>query len=473
MRTGRYEQAQNLLIVLACLLYFTSYFARLNYGVAMAEILSSTGLGKEEAGLVGSVMFVSHGAGQLLSGVLADRKAPGILILCGLMGTAACNLFFPLFDSFVPFAILWGINGIAQAMFWPPLMKILATYLPSDRLIYACSAVTVAMQISTTLLYFFVPLLLLRYDWRSVFYLGGLLELLTIGIWIPGYRWVRRWGRSSSRELRDAVAGSEEAKRKEPAGDGDGSKRGQRRSAEGYRNAVQRGNLLLSCGMPALLLAIVANGFLRDGITTWMPVFLTEKYGLTEAVSIFMNLALPAGGIATVYIVAAIRKRWLRDEARGAGMFFAIGTVFCLLLYAGLESGAFFALFCTAMVTAMMHGANLMLISYLPLRFRGQGAVATVSGLTSAFTYVGSALSTYVFALLANGLGWAGSVPVWGAIGFCGWLCCFLIRKRWAAFCAEDTAPAGEAGRQDGSASGADAECARMGEKSGSACSDK
>ena len=58
------------------------------------------------------------------------------------------------------------------------------------------------------------------------------------------------------------------------------------------------------------------------------------------------------------------------------------------------------------LITGCTYGVNLMLISRLPKYFAGLGMVSTVSGLLNAFTYVGSAVSTYAFGAVAESSGW-------------------------------------------------------------------
>jgi OPA family glycerol-3-phosphate transporter-like MFS transporter len=73
-----------------------------------------------------------------------------------------------------------------------------------------------------------------------------------------------------------------------------------------------------------------------------------------------------------------------------------------------LTSGinAILSVFLFAILSGCMSGVNMMLICIVPRFFKKGGKVSSVSGILNACTYVGSALSTYGIAILAEGSGW-------------------------------------------------------------------
>ena len=45
--------------------------------------------------------------------------------------------------------------------------------------------------------------------------------------------------------------------------------------------------------MALVMVAIVLQGALRDGVTTWMPSFISETFHLSSEVSILSGVCLP------------------------------------------------------------------------------------------------------------------------------------------------------------------------------------
>lgn len=410
---------------LACLLYFTSYITRLDYNAALADIVESTSLGKAEAGIASTALFFAYGVGQIASGFLGDRIRPDRLITAGLITTAVCNLLLPFFDTVVPMAAVWAVNGLAQAMFWPPLLKILIRYVPKEKFASACFLVVAASQVATVVIYLLVPLVIVTLNWRSVFYIASGFALVTAAVWCAGFAAVSRAGRG---DTADAIAGAHDtAPETDAAAD----------AAAAETDAappVRLMSVLWGCGIAGILIAIAAQGFLKDGITTWMPTYISETFGLETSMSILMNVVLPVVSILGIYLITTLYRRFCRNEVRVAAVCFALAAPLALVLYFFADYSAVLSLVLSALVVCLMHGVNLVLISYAPGRFARLGKVSTVSGITNAATYVGSGLSSYGMAAIAETLGWADTVLCWVFIAVSGAGAALLSVRPWKRF---------------------------------------
>ena len=73
---------------LCCLVYFSSYMTRINYGAAVAEIILSLGITKAMASMAVTGSFITYGAGQIFSGVVGDHIKPKTMIFFGLLVTS-------------------------------------------------------------------------------------------------------------------------------------------------------------------------------------------------------------------------------------------------------------------------------------------------------------------------------------------------------------------------------------------------
>lgn len=410
---------------LACLLYFTSYITRLDYNAALADIVENTSLGKAEAGIASTALFFAYGVGQIASGILGDRLRPQRLILAGLLTTAACNLLLPFFDTVVPMSIVWAVNGLAQAMFWPPLLKILTRYVPKEKFASSCFLVITASQAATVLIYLLVPLVIVTLNWQSVFYVAAGFALVTTAVWCAGFAAVSRAGRGG---MADAIAGAHgTAPETDAAADAAATE-------TDAAPPVRLMSVLWSCGIAGIFIAIAAQGFLKDGITTWMPTYISETFGLETSMSILMNVVLPVVSILGIYLITTLYRRFCRNEVRVAAVCFALAAPLALVLYFFADYSAVLSLVLSALVVCLMHGVNLVLISYAPGRFARLGKVSTVSGITNAATYVGSGLSSYGMAAIAESLGWANTVLCWVFVAAAGALAALLSVRRWKRF---------------------------------------
>ena len=146
------------------------------------------------------------------------------------------------------------------------------------------------------------------------------------------------------------------------------------------------------------MLAIVLHGILRDGITTWMPVYISETFGLSNSVSILTAAVLPVFSILSIYLASALLER-LRNEFTASALLFGAAAACSALLVFLYQHGPVPSVILMTLTAGCMYGINLFLISRLPAHFSRFGKVATVSGILNASTYVGSSLSAWLFGM--------------------------------------------------------------------------
>ena len=412
---GKKGYSKNGIIALCCMVYFVSYFSRKDFAAVMAGMIYDGAVSRTNAGLIGTMLFAFYGAGQLISGYLGDKIKPKYLLLMGLSVTALCNTLMPLIPDSAMIAV-WGLNGLAQAMLWPPIVKILSTHLDHKTYVTANLLVTSAAHVATVLLYAYVPLCLSFMSWQTVFYTASSLALCSIVIFAIAMRIVLP--KETEKEAittmtkASAVSATEEQK---------------------CDNIL---TVLRKSGIFTVFVCIIVVGFLRDGIESWLPMLYSEAFGKDVSESTLVSIILPISSIISISVVTALhRKGVLRNEVSGSALLFlfALALAIPLVFFVTME-GVFFrisALLLTALICASMHGINFLLISCLPGRFATIGRSATVSGVCNSCVYIGAAISTYGIALLSEQKGWSITVLSWCVIIAVGILFAFLSYKKY------------------------------------------
>lgn len=392
-----------ILTVAVCLVYFTSYITRLNFSAVMVEIIASSALTLEQAGMVGTALFCTYGLGQLFSGVLGDKFPSFAIILIGVFVAAICNFCFPIATTPWLMTAIWALNGFAQSMLWPPLVRTLSERLSQKNYSKVCVLVTVAAHAATISIYLLVPLCLKVFSWKSVFFFSGgfavAVVLLCVSL-IPFF---------PKRQPRETLTQSEPLA-----------------PLVSPKNKSSLFKTLVSCGFLTILPAIAAQGLLRDGIITWMPVYLTEVFGFSTSQSILTNLLLPVLSIVGVTLSTLLYHKFFRNELKESVVLFGISGLLMAILLPLSSASSWLAVVVAALVTACTHGINFMLVCNLPARFRASGKVSTVSGITNAFTYIGSALASYGLAVLIQRFGWNTMIGCWAVTAVLGFLFCLL-----------------------------------------------
>lgn len=385
----------------------------------MAGMISENVIDKVDGGYIGMSLFFCYGVGQVVSGYLGDKLRPKYMIIFGMSTACLCNLAMPLVGSTLLMTVVWAINGFAQAMLWPPIVKLLSENLDGEAFIKSNLFVTVAAHAATILLYLFVPICLRFWQWETVFYTASALAFLSVPVFAIILKILIADG------VRDAVY-VPEAKDSSPASNLAISERGYLR-------------LLRQAGIIPVFLCIVMMGFLRDGIDSWLPTLYTEVFSQEASVSILISVVIPVFSILmTTAATVAHRRAFFANEVRSALVLFASCIAVGILLYflmpidAPAANIACFIL--AALMSGFMHGCNFMLISCLPGRFARVHRAATTSGFCNACVYIGAAISMYGIALIAQHFGWTVTILSWVIVALLGVLFSILSLPRYSRF---------------------------------------
>lgn len=174
------------LTLLCSLVYFVSYMTRVNYAAVLVEIVAAEGYSKTAVSVALTGLFITYGAGQLISGYLGDRLPPRLIIAGGLGLSAVMNLLIPLCTGTFGMTVVWCVNGFAQAMMWPPLVKILVSMLQAQDYQRASVKVSWGGAFGTMAVYLLAPLLIAISGWRALFYMTSGIAICMTLVWLRG-----------------------------------------------------------------------------------------------------------------------------------------------------------------------------------------------------------------------------------------------------------------------------------------------
>ncbi|MBR5411084.1 MAG: MFS transporter [Clostridia bacterium] len=409
-----------LLSILCPLIYFASYLTRKNYGVIMTAIIENEGMADDVAGFIETLALISYGAGQVISGILGDKFKPQNIIVCGLSTTIACNLLMPLCPYNYLREIVWFINGFAQSMLWPPLVRIMAETMDSRTYSRVCANVNVAGIGGTIFLYLSYPLIWQKLfgvnGWRATFFSSAVLCGVVLTVWLFGLRAIRSDERISFNKR----------KREEAANEAGGKKLSLR--------------LILGSGFVLIALGIILQGMLRDGITDWDPKMISDTFGITADKAILKAVILPVIGVVSLKLVGFINERFVKDEVRAAGLTFVMALACLTTLFFFHDKNEYLTLALSAVSVGLMHAINFFLICIVPLKFEKFGVVSTMSGVINSLTYVGSAAALYGFGFISETTGnnWRIVIGAWAMIAALGVAMCFAAIRPWKKFQTEE-----------------------------------
>lgn len=382
-------------------LYLISYVTRINYGAVISEICAAENMQKSLVSLALTMSAVTYGTGQLISGFLGDRLNPKRLIFGGLLLTAATNLIIPVCTSPYQMAAVWAVNGFAQAFMWPPLVKIMATLFTSEDYKKACVIVTWGSSFGTIAVYALSPVCISLFGWRGVFVVSAFFAVLMSVIWMKKCRFEN----GSTHFVTNKITETNEK--------------------FGVKYLVLMG---------LIMFAIVLQGILRDGVTTWMPSYISETFNLDRRAAILTGVILPVFSIGAIQLTSVIYRKFIKSELMLASVVFFAGFISALLLFSVNGKSAPFSILFSAVLTACMYGVNIVMTCMVPPYFAKYGNISFMSGLLNFCTYIGSAASGAGLALFSEKFGWSATIVLWAVIALAGGLICLAVTKPWNKF---------------------------------------
>lgn len=382
-------------------LYLISYVTRINYGAVISEICAAENMQKSLVSLALTMSAVTYGTGQLASGFLGDRLNPKKLIFGGLLLTAATNIAIPFCTSPYQMAAVWAVNGFAQAFMWPPLVKIMATLFTSEDYKKACVIVTWGSSFGTIAVYALSPVCISLFGWRGVFAVSAFFAVLMSVIWMKKCRFEN----GSTHFVTNKITETNEK--------------------FGVKYLVLMG---------LIMFAIVLQGILRDGVTTWMPSYISETFNLDRRAAILTGVILPVFSIGAIQLTSVIYRKFIKSELMLASVVFFAGFISALLLFSVNGKSAPFSILFSAVLTACMYGVNIVMTCMVPPYFAKYGNISFMSGLLNFCTYIGSAASGSGLALFSEKFGWSATIVLWAVIALAGGLICLAVTKPWNKF---------------------------------------
>ncbi len=370
------------IVILCAFVYFVSYLGRLSFSSVTVELILSEGYSKALIAIPLTGLSITYGLGQLISGYLGDRISPEKMMFTGLLMTAAMNFTIPFISaSIVAMTVVWCINGFAQAMMWPPLVKILTTRLSPEAYHKNVVYIGWGSSLGTIVIYLFAPFAISVANWKAVFFFASAISITLAIVWIKTvYK-------------AEAIEQKEENKPK---------------ASTSFKKKPFHSFALILLIM--IFASIAMQGILRDGIANWMPTYITEVFKVDSTVSILTGIALPIFSMFIMWISALIYRKCIRNESSCAALFFGLCALSLGVLSFASSASAILSVICLMVANAATHGVNMMYTTLVVPNFARYGKTSFVTGLINSASYLGSAISTYGVALVSEYFGWGGTM---------------------------------------------------------------
>lgn len=410
------------LLFLSCwITYFLCYIGRINYSIIIVEIVGEGMLTKPQAGLISTGAFFAYGTGQLFSGFLSGKLLPKRLMLIGIAGSALCNLGMFFARSHSLMLCLWILNGFSQSLMWAPIMKMFSEYLSHKDGVRANTHFASCGILSMVAAAGLCSLTVSLFSWQYIFLLSSVLILIAAVVFSVGIT-----------KTEQRLAAVEDTPPEQT---------GQEAAPVGKFNYKA---LFATPVFLIILFVTVIQGILKDGVSTWIPTLLSERFHVVSYLSILVMAILPLTNLAGIYAAPLISEKIFKNEVTAAALFFAVAGFSAAGALLLKSAGIIITVLLLSLLTSSVAGINLILVGFIPLRFSKWKIAAVLSGFINFMTYFGSAISGYGFGSISTRSGWDRVILLWLGLAGAGCLM-FLVT---AKFSINLTSKLGKEGKQ-------------------------
>lgn len=362
----------------ATLGYSIYYVARLSLNVVKKPIVDEGVFSETELGIIGSALLFTYAIGKFTNGFLADRSNIRRFLSLGLFVSAIANLALGFTNSFILFAVLWGLSGWFQSMGAASCVVGLSRWFPNEKRGSYYGFWSGSHNIGEALTFILIASIVSLLGWRYGFIGAGLVGI--IGVLIV---WNFFHDTPQSKGLRPSWA--DEGKGKA--------------NAEDFNKAQKK--VLV---MPAIWILALSSAFMyvsRYAVNSWGVFYLEAQKGYsTLDASFIISISSVCGIIGTVFS-GAISDKFFRGSRNIPTLLFGVLNVIGLCIFL-LVPGVYLWIDALAMV---MFGLGIgALICYLgglmAVDIAPRNASGAALGMVGIASYIGAGLQDIMSGIL-------------------------------------------------------------------------
>jgi MFS transporter, ACS family, hexuronate transporter len=390
----------------------TNYISRQTFSVLAPLITTQYHLTHTDLAKILGAFQISYAVTWLLGGIFLDAVGTRLGLAIAVVFWSVVNILTGFAGSVFGFASFRFLLGIGEACNWPGASKAVAEWFPSEERSLAVAIFDSGSSVGGAVAALAIPLIALRFGWRSAFVFSGMLGFVWLLMWLRVYHPLDRHPRVSPAEVSFIRAGQ--------AVPAVSAKRGPRRWLELARNRNVWG--------------IVLGRALTDPIwwfyVFWLPQYLSDARGFSlKRIALFAWMPFIAadlgnftGGLISGY---CIRKGVSVVRARTW-----VCAASCLPILAGIPvAGVHSVYIALGLICVALWGyASWSTMGLtLPSDLFPQGVVASVTGLSGLGAGLVGAIFTLFVGVLVDRFSYGPAFVVAGLMPLFATACVFLL----------------------------------------------
>jgi OPA family glycerol-3-phosphate transporter-like MFS transporter len=385
----RINKWQIRIFLLCWVAYASIYFGRVNLSVALPAIQDAFGWTKGQIGLIGSLFFWVYGFGQLINGQIGDRVSTRKIIFFGLIITAIVNICFGFCNTFFIMIVLWIFNAYAQSTLWGPMVKSLANWFDYEKRSKIAIGISTSMVGGYLLAWGLSGAIIARSKWNFAFWIPGVCILIYSIVWLLFFR---NHPKEVDLKLPNTILKEYNMKNK---------------------SEYTLLQVIVESKLWFVVIACFVQGIIKDGIALWAPSLFMETQNLDIKQTTQFIIFIPIMNFFGMMLAGYLNKKLNNQEKLTTVILFAIGMGMILGFVKFGPISTVVALVFLGLSSAMMFGANTLLLGVIPMNFAKYNKASTIAGFLDFCSYVAAGFAAFITGSIVDRVGWGGVMIFW------------------------------------------------------------
>ena len=382
-RDKRYKRLRFSVFLAGMIGYGLYYVCRLSLNVIKKPLVDNNILSERELGIVGSALFFAYAAGKFTNGFLADRSHIKRFMSIGLLVSALVNLSLGFTNSFILFAVLWGVNGWFQSIGSPSAVVGLSRWYPSNIRGTYYGFFSASHNIGEAITFIAIATLATALGWRYGFIGAGVIGLMGVVL-----IYFLMHDSPQSKRLENPNPETDETKNE---------------LSKAELNKAQASVLK----MPAIWLLALSSAFMyvsRYAVNSWGVFYLEAQKGYTTLdASYIISISSICGIVGTVFS-GLISDKLFGGRRNIPALVFGLMVVVSLCMFLLVDDHSFWldaaamVLFGLGIGVLICFLGGLMAIDIVP-----KNAAGAALGVVGIASYIGAGIQDIMSGILIEG----------------------------------------------------------------------
>ncbi|WP_277288086.1 glycerol-3-phosphate transporter [Veillonella montpellierensis] len=394
--------------------YATFYLIRQNFSLAVPYMIAEYGYTKADLGIVMTMLSVAYGISKFVMGNVSDRSNPKFFATAGLLLSAFVMLLFgtvPGILSSIPImCVLAFLNGWFQGMGYPPYAKNMVTWFSKTERGSWWSWWNVSHNLGGGIIAPLATLgIFLFGTWHSIFFFPALISIILA---IITFFLLQDTPQSCG------LPPIEEYKNDYPDKHVEENKKSFKEVFSKY--------ILHNKFLWYLAIANIFVYFIRYGVVSWAPTYLTAMKGFSKEGSRWAYFLYEWAGIPGMLVSGYLSDKLFRGRRAPATILFMVFVILAILVYWFNPAGNLLIDNLALIAIGFLIYGPVMMIGLQAADMVPREATGGATGLTGLLGYlVGSAGAGAFMGLMVDLYGWDGGFVA--LVGACILAIIFLL----------------------------------------------